>query len=141
MAETVRRTPVPDASGFTDEWRRLRALVSRRGFRRLGVDIYQAFAANDVLTYASAISFRILFALVPLLLAGVAVLGFFDLEEIYRDQVAPEIQSRVSTGAYAVIDATVQEVLCGRERVLAHARHRRSPSGRSRARCGRSWAA
>ncbi len=113
MAETVRRTRAPDASGFADDWGRLRSLLSRRGARRLGIDIYEGFAANDVLTYASAISFRVLFALVPLLLAGVAVLGFFDFEEVYREQVAPELLSRVSTGAYAVVNATVEEVLSG----------------------------
>jgi membrane protein len=49
-----------------------------------------------------------------MLLAGVAVLGFFSLEDVYRDQVAPEIQSRVSAGAYDVINATVQEVIGAR---------------------------
>ena len=40
-----------------------------------------------------------------------AVLGFFDLEEVWSDEVAPQIRSRVSTGAFEVIDATVQEIL------------------------------
>lgn len=108
----VRRTRVPDASGFADDWRRLlRQVVNRRGARRFLHDWLEALAINDLFTYASAISFRALFALVPLLLAGVAVLGFFQLEDVYRDQVAPEIESRVSSGAYDVINATVQEVI------------------------------
>jgi membrane protein len=111
MAETVGRTRAPDASGFVYDWGRLREVVSRRGARRLAGDLLEGFARNDLLTYASAISFRVLFALVPFLLAGVAVLGFFDLEEVYRDEVAPQIASRVSSGAYDVIDATVQEIL------------------------------
>lgn len=110
MATTAKRPGLLTRPRFADEWRRLRKLVSRRGARRLAQDVMDGFAENDLLTYASAISFRVLFALVPLLLAGVAVLGFFRLEDVYRDQVAPEIQSRVSTGAYAVIDATVREV-------------------------------
>jgi uncharacterized BrkB/YihY/UPF0761 family membrane protein len=61
---------MPDASGFVYDWRRLRgreparraaALLRRRG----------RFARSDLLTYASVVSFRVLFALVPLLLAGV----------------------------------------------------------------------
>lgn len=111
MAETVRRTRVPDASGFARDWNQLRAVLTRKGARRLLLDLYDGFARNDVLTYASAISFRVLFALVPFLLAGVAVLGFFDLEEIYRDEVAPPIRARVSSEAFAVVDATVQEIL------------------------------
>jgi membrane protein len=114
MAETVRRTRMPDRSGFADDWRRLRRLVNRRGARRFLGDWLKAFATNDVLTYASAISFRVLFALVPILLAGVAVLGFFNLEDVYRDQVALEIESRVSSGAYDVVNATVQEVIGSR---------------------------
>ncbi len=111
MAETVRGTRVPEASGFARDWSRLRDLLSRRGARQLFSDVLDGFARNDLLTYASAISFRVLFALIPLLLAGVAVLGFFDLEEVYRDEVAPQLQSRVSSGAFTVVDATVQEVL------------------------------
>jgi membrane protein len=111
MAETVRRTRTHDASGFAYDWSRLREILSRRGARRLLSDLLEGFARNDLLTYASAISFRVLFALVPLLLAGVAVLGFFDLEEVWSDEVAPQIRSRVSTGAFEVIDATVQEIL------------------------------
>lgn len=111
MAETVGRTRTPVAPGFAHDWGRLREIVSRRGARRLFADMLEGFARNDLLTYASAISFRVLFALVPLLLAGVAVLGFFDLEEVWVDEVAPQIRSRVSSGAFAVIDATVQEIL------------------------------
>jgi membrane protein len=111
MAETVRRTRTPDASGFAYEWGRLRELLSRRGGRRLASDLLDGFARNDLLTYASAISFRVLFALVPLLLAGVAVLGFLNLEDVYQDEVAPQIASRVSTGAFTVVESTVQEIL------------------------------
>jgi membrane protein len=111
MAETVGRTRVQDASGFAYDWTRLREVITRRGARRLFSDLVDGFAQNDLLTYASAISFRVLFALVPLLLAGVAVLGFLDFEEVYRDEVAPQLESRVSTGAFTVINATVQEIL------------------------------
>ena len=111
MAEIARRTRPPNACGVADDWQRLRQLVSRRNARRFLHDWLEALALNDLLTYASAISFRVLFALVPLLLAGVAVLGFFRLEDVYQDQVAPEIERRVSGGAYDVINATVQEVI------------------------------
>ena len=111
MAETVGGTRTGDTSGFAYDWGRLRQLRSRRGSRRLFDDLQAGLAENDLLTYASAISFRVLFALVPLLLAGVAVLGFFNLEDVYQDEVAPQIRSRVSSGAYTVIEATVEEVL------------------------------
>jgi membrane protein len=111
VTEPARRSRLPDASGFADDWTRLRQLVNRRGAKRFASDLLDGFRENDLLTYASAISFRALFALLPLLLAGVAVLGFFHLEDVYSDQVAPEIRSRVSTGAYDVVDATVRQVI------------------------------
>lgn len=50
--------------------------------RELARAIVDAFAEHGLLTYASAISFRALVALVPLLLLGLALLGALGLEDV-----------------------------------------------------------
>ncbi len=70
-----------------------------------------AYAENDLLTYASAISFQVISSLVPLLLFAVGMLGFFDLEGVWRDELGPEIQPRVSPSAYGLMDDVVTNVL------------------------------
>ena len=69
------------------------------------------FAEKGLLVFASALSFRILLALVPLALFGVALLGFLDLDGVWRDSVAPEIRDRVSAPAFTLIDRTAEQVL------------------------------
>src|SRR5687767_679658 len=51
--------------------------------------VVDAFVANDLLTFASAISFQMLSSLVPLLLFAFGMLGFLQLEHVWRDQLAP----------------------------------------------------
>jgi membrane protein len=74
-------------------------------------EILRGFERNDLLTYASAISFRVVFALIPLALLGLSLLGMFGLEDIWRDDLAPEVKGQVSAAAYKVIEQTVRHVL------------------------------
>jgi membrane protein len=94
-----------------------RAARSRpaRDARALVSDLTDAFARNDLLTKASAISYQVLFALIPAALAGIAVLGFLGLEEYWRSEVAPTVQDQVSPEAFAVIRRSVERVLSSRE--------------------------
>lgn len=73
------------------------------------------FAEKGLLVFASALSFRILLALVPLALFGVALLGFLDLDGVWGDSVAPEIRDRVSAPAFTLIDRTAEQVLTAKE--------------------------
>jgi membrane protein len=86
---------------------RLRAMHPRRTTRRLR----DSFSENDLLTYASAIAFGTLFALIPLLLTGLGLLGVFDLTSVWSRDVAPQLRSQVSQPVFAVIDQTVRRVL------------------------------
>jgi membrane protein len=79
--------------------------------RRLAPEVLDAFRRNGLINFAAAISFLILLALVPFLLFLLALLGFLQLEEVWRDEVAPEIRGSVSTAAYRLIDDTVARVL------------------------------
>jgi len=69
------------------------------------------FDRNDLLLFASAISFQVLTALVPLLLFALGALGFFGLTGVWTDDVRPEIVGGVSAAALTVIDDTVEKVL------------------------------
>jgi len=72
--------------------------------------VWHGFAEHDVLTYASAISFQMLGALIPFVLFLLAVIGLFDLEGTWTRDIAPEVHRGVSDPVFAVIDQTVRNV-------------------------------
>src|SRR4051794_6723285 len=78
-------------------------------------DIVRGFDENDLLAFASAIAFRIAFALIPLTLLGLGLLGSFGLDEIWRSNVAPDLKGEVSSSAFQVIDQTVLHVLTAKQ--------------------------
>jgi membrane protein len=78
-------------------------------------ELVRAFGENDLLTYASAISFRVLFAVVPLTLLGLGLLGAFGLTEVWSSDVAPQVKAQTSGPAYEVIDQTVRRVLADKQ--------------------------
>jgi membrane protein len=79
----------------------------RAGLRRY-VD---AFVENDLLTYASAISFQILSSIVPFLLFAFGLLGFLHLEGVWSEDLAPDVKSAVSPTAFGFIDDTIRTAL------------------------------
>lgn len=77
--------------------------------------VLRGFHDNDLLTYASAISFQVVFALVPLALLALGLLGSFGFSDVYSRDVAPTIKDSVSAPAFEVIDKTVRQVLHHRQ--------------------------
>jgi membrane protein len=71
----------------------------------------KAYERHDLLTYASAISFQIITALVPALMFGFGLLGFVSLQDVWRNEMAPDIKANVSKPAFAVIDDVVTKAL------------------------------
>jgi membrane protein len=85
---------------------------SRRGKTvRAGRAVAERFSEHDLLSYASTIAFQVLYALVPLALAGLALLGFLGLEEAWTESLAPDVEEQVDDELFAVIDDTVQSIL------------------------------
>jgi membrane protein len=70
-----------------------------------------AFAQHNLLTYAAAIAFQGLIALVPMTLLGLGVLGATGNQSIRTDQIAPAIEGRVTPAVYRAIDDTVRRIL------------------------------
>jgi membrane protein len=86
----------------------------RLGSRRrhpIAAPIVQTFAEHNLLTYAAAIAFQALIALVPLTLLGLGLLGATGHQEVWTDHVEPAIQGRVTQPVYRAIDHTVSRIL------------------------------
>src|SRR3954452_1045866 len=73
------------------------------------------FKENDLLTYASAISFQVFFALVPLTLLALGLLGTFGLSEWWSTDAAHTVKDNVSGPVYHVINDTVHKILAQRQ--------------------------
>lgn len=79
--------------------------------RRLARDTLHGFDEHDLLTYASAIAFQVMTAIVPLLLFGLALLGFLDLGDAWSDHLAPQVRDHVSHEVYSLVDSFVRTAL------------------------------
>lgn len=79
--------------------------------RKLVSEVVGGFDRNDLLTYASAISFQILTAIVPFLLFALGLIGFLELDAVWAKDLAPEVEPRVSREVFSVLDETVTQVL------------------------------
>lgn len=73
--------------------------------------IAKAVDEHDILTYASAIAFQILTAIVPLLLFAFALIGFLNLDDLWSSEIAPTVKQSVSPDVYRVIASAVDRVL------------------------------
>src|SRR4051812_44146865 len=87
-----------------------RAGIRGRG-RSIVVPIAKTFAEHNLLTYAAAIAFQGLIALVPLTLLGLGLLGATGHREVWTDHIAPAIKGRLTPAVYRAIDSTVTRIL------------------------------
>jgi membrane protein len=88
--------------------------VVRRG-RELRRALLDGFEQHDLLTYSSAISFQILTAVVPFAMTMLALAGLLDLDGVWRDHVAPEIRTHVSSDVYSVISGSVDKAFSDKQ--------------------------
>jgi membrane protein len=84
-----------------------RALSPRAATR----DVLRLYKENDLLTYASAISFQIVFALVPLALLALGLIGTLGLSNWWSTDAAQTVRDNVSPSVYHVMDVTVRSIL------------------------------
>lgn len=88
----------------------LHRLTWRRIRRGVG-DIAEVFGKNDLLTYSSAISFQVLYAVVPLALLFLAGLGLVGAQSVWTQHIAPVLHRDLSHDAYAIADRTARRVM------------------------------
>jgi membrane protein len=74
-----------------------------------------AFARNDLLTFAGAIAFKLLFTLIPLTLFGLGLLGGLGLQGTWTGSLAPQLRRVASPDLFRVADDTVRQVLSHRQ--------------------------
>jgi membrane protein len=82
-------------------WQSFRELVA------LWVDL---FDRHNLLTYASAIAFQALVALVAFLLLAIGVLGEIGRTDVWTKQIAPTIEPKVLPAVFSGLDATVHKI-------------------------------
>src|SRR5438270_846674 len=85
-----------------------------RDLKQVGRQIAAAMDRHGVLTDATAMAFRMLFALAFLTLTGLAFAGAVHLEAIWRQQLGPNIAHIVSPNFYKELYRSVDEVLTTR---------------------------
>ena len=87
---------------------------AKRGIRAF-VDLWVAcFAKHNLLTWASAIAFQILIALIPLAVLVLAVLGAIREQKVWTEQISPGIQRRLPPPTWHAVNYAA-------ERILTHA--------------------
>ena len=79
--------------------------------RALAAEVVKGFRQHDLLVEASAISFRVLLAVIPSLLFLFGMLGFLGLDDVWRNDIAPDVRDAVSSAAYTLIDDAVTYAL------------------------------
>jgi membrane protein len=82
--------------------------------RRFASSLASDLAAGEILTYASAMAFRALFAAIPLALAFLAFLGFLDLSAVWTVEIAPSVQPSLGPG-FGFVDGTARQILVTRQ--------------------------
>jgi membrane protein len=87
--------------------RRVREMHPRRTLHA----VVEAFDEHDLLTYASAIAFNAIFAVVPLGLFGLGLVGALGLDELWTEHLGPQLHAQVSGNVYAALDSSVRNVL------------------------------
>ena len=89
---------------------RLRQGVSALGARETGAEVANAFRRHGLLISAGGIALRVFLALVTGVLFTLGLLGFFGFEEVWRQDLAPELKGSVSQPLFEVINTAVTEV-------------------------------
>ena len=89
----------------------LRAVTLREAYG----EVTRAFRERDLLTFSSAIAFQVFYAIIPLMLFGLGVLGGLGLDEQWTREWAPSASAAMSAAAFQVVDDTIRNVLGGQQ--------------------------
>jgi membrane protein len=72
-------------------------------------------AEGELLTYASAMAFRVLFASIPFALFTFALIGFLDLTPAWTVGIAPSLRPSLPDPAFLLLDGTIRQALLTRQ--------------------------
>ena len=88
----------------------LNRLSRRRAKKAVGA-VAAEFTKYDLLTYSSAISFQVLYAVVPLALVALAALGIVGAQSLYTQHAAHTLQRHLSKDAFHIVDRTARKAM------------------------------
>jgi membrane protein len=89
----------------------VRAMTLREAVR----GVVRGYHEHDVLTFASAIAFQVLFAILPLALFGLGLLAGLGLQDQWTREWGPQVRDSMPPAAFRVVDDTVRRVLGERQ--------------------------
>jgi membrane protein len=84
--------------------------MDRARVERLVRRLAASFGEHHLWTYTSAIAFRTLVSLVPLVLLGLALLKAFGLQDVWWNSVSPAIQGHVTAPVHRAIDFSANKI-------------------------------
>jgi membrane protein len=90
---------------------RSRNRSGRRERRHLVHELARRFSDHELPVYASAIAFRAIVALIPLVLLGLGLLGALGLKDTWHDSISPAIKPLVTAPVFRAIDFSAQKIL------------------------------
>jgi membrane protein len=90
---------------------RSRNRSGRRERRHLFYELARRFSDHELPIYASAIAFRAIVALIPLVLLGLGLLGALGLGDTWRNSIAPAIEPLVTAPVFRAIDFSAEKIL------------------------------
>src|SRR4051812_20586424 len=87
------------------------AMPRRRELSRVTRDLVDGFTQHKLLTYASAIAYQIISALIPFALFTLGLFGVLGLKELWSNHLRPTLADHASREVVALSDKTVTHVL------------------------------
>jgi membrane protein len=77
----------------------------------VAADVRDAFVEHNLLTYAAAVAFQMIVALLPLAFLGLALLGAFGLGHLWRDTLVPTLRGHLTPDVYRAVDSTGEKIV------------------------------
>jgi membrane protein len=86
-----------------------------RDLRQLVRSVIGRYDEHDILTFASAIAYKVLFAITPLVLFALGLAGGLGFEERWSQDWAPTVKDAVSPAVFRVVDDAARRALGGEQ--------------------------
>ena len=83
----------------------------RSEWRTVVADLRASLREKRIVSHASAISYQLLFALLPLALFGLAFASLLGNRELWTDELARQARDHLSPTAFRLVDATVEQIM------------------------------
>ena len=83
----------------------------RSEWRTVADDLRGKLREKRLISHASAISYQLLFALLPLALFGLAFASLLGHRELWTDELARQARDHLSPDAFRLVDGTVEQIM------------------------------